>query len=57
MLRKLLVIQKQKSVDEVWSKSHEHRTDGPMGIKYLENKNNFTSKQKKLPHHPAWKEQ
>jgi len=34
-------------VDEVWSKSHEHRKDGPMGIKHLENKINFTSKQKK----------
>jgi len=35
MLRKLLVIQKQKSVDKVWSKRHGHRIDGSMGIKYL----------------------
>jgi hypothetical protein len=34
-------------VDKVWSKSHEHRKDGPMGIKHLENKINFISKQKK----------
>jgi len=42
-----MVIQKQKSVDKVWSKSHEHRIDGAMGIKYLENKNNSQVNKKK----------
>jgi hypothetical protein len=49
MLRKWLVIQKQKSVVKVWSKSHEHRIDGPKGITCLENENNFTSIKKNCP--------